>query len=108
MICDRAAIVVAGTLRDIGPLGSLLSARVLSTEVVVRPPSAGALPLPSGATRHDTSDGVRVDLPEGGDVDAFVRAALSAGATLVSVSPRRESLEDLFVRQARGAAGGGA
>jgi ABC-2 type transport system ATP-binding protein len=108
MICDRAAIVVAGTLRDIGPLGSLLSARVLSTEVVVRPPAAGALALPPGATRHDTSDGVRVDLPEGGDVDAFVRGALSAGATLVSVSPRRESLEDLFVRQARGAAGEGA
>jgi len=100
MICDRAAIVVAGTLRDVGPLGRLLSARVLSTEVVLRAPAPPALAPPPGTRQHASSDGLRLDIPEGADVDAFLRAALAAGAALVSVSPRRESLEDLFVREA--------
>jgi ABC-2 type transport system ATP-binding protein len=101
MICDRAAIVVDGTLRDIGPLDALLSARVLSTEVVLRPPAPQGLTPPPGTHQHVTSDGLRLDIPEGADVDGFLRAALAAGAALVSVSPRRESLEDLFVRQAQ-------
>jgi ABC-2 type transport system ATP-binding protein len=103
MICDRAAIVVGGTLRDIGPLGALLSARVLSTEVVLRPPAQPEVvpDPPPGTQQHITSDGLRLDIPEGADVDGFLRAALQAGATLLSVSPRRESLEDLFVREAQ-------
>jgi hypothetical protein len=33
-------------------------------------------------------------------VDAFLRAVLAAGARVHSLTPRRESLEDLFVREA--------
>ena len=33
------------------------------------------------------------------DVDAALRDALAAGKKIVSVSPRKESLEDLFVRE---------
>jgi ABC-2 type transport system ATP-binding protein len=111
MTCDRVAIVVAGTLRSVGPLGALLSARLVSTEVVLRPPAAGldALALPPGARRqHAGDDGVGLELPEGTDVDAFLRDALAAGAGVVSVSPRRESLEDLFVREARAPSPAGA
>ena len=49
---------------------------------------------------RETPDGRLADLPEGADVDAFLKAALAAGASVVSVTPRRESLEDLFVREA--------
>jgi hypothetical protein len=56
---------------------------------------------PPGTRQHLTSDGLRLDIPEGADVDGFLRAALQTGATLVSVAPRRESLEDLFVREAQ-------
>jgi ABC-2 type transport system ATP-binding protein len=108
MTCDRVAIVVGGAIRSVGPLGALLSARLLSTEVVLRVPAAGlgALALPAGARRQQAGDdGLGLDLPEGTDVDAFLRAALAAGAGVVSVSPRRESLEDLFVREARSPAG---
>jgi ABC-2 type transport system ATP-binding protein len=101
MICDRVAIVVGGTLRNVGPLGALLSARLLATEVVLQPPPGAALALPPGTREHAGSDGMRLDLPEGADVDGFLRAALTAGAKVLSVSPRRESLEDLFVREAR-------
>ena len=38
-------------------------------------------------------------LPPDADVDAAVREALAAGKHVVSLTPRRESLEDLFVRE---------
>ena len=127
--CDRVAIVVSGRLRSVGPLSVLLSARLLATEVVVRPqrhagsaPTAGlgGLPflptLPDGTRRLSStralfddnagadSDGhagdVVLELPAGVDVDGFLRAVLDRGGSVVSVTPRRESLEDLFVREA--------
>jgi hypothetical protein len=47
---------------------------------------------------------IALELPARADLDGFLRAALATGASVVSVSPRRESLEDLFVREAAGAA----
>jgi ABC-2 type transport system ATP-binding protein len=115
--CDRVAIVVDGRLRSVGPLASLLSARLLTTEVVVRPPashtaapgSGGGMPaLPRGA-RHVTGSAadadVTVELPSDTDVDGFLRSVLADGGSVVSVTPRRESLEDLFVREAGSGAG---
>ena len=108
MTCDRVAIVVGGRLRSVGSLAALLSARVLSTEVVLRParalagtgPDGGLPPLPPGARRLPGDAEVALELPAEADVDEFLRAALAGGAAVVSVTPRRESLEDLFVRQA--------
>jgi ABC-2 type transport system ATP-binding protein len=100
MTCDRVAMIFAGRIRNVGPLAELLTARLLSTEVCLRQ-DVGQIPsLPEGAKVHQTPDGMLVDLPEGTDVDAFLRAALAAQASILSVTPRRESLEDLFVREA--------
>jgi ABC-2 type transport system ATP-binding protein len=120
--CDRVAIVVGGRLRSVGPLASLLSAQLLTTEVVVHPAAAGGagragsgagagLPeVPPGARRLPIGGGraagadpdadVVVELPAEADVDGFLRAVLARGSSVVSVTPRRESLEDLFVREA--------
>ena len=95
-----------------GSLASLLSARVLSTEIVLRPAegsggdgssgeAAGIPALPPGARRLPGEGDVALELPAGADVDAFLRAAHASGAGIVSVTPRRESLEDLFVREAQ-------
>jgi hypothetical protein len=56
--------------------------------------------LPAGARHHLVPDGVLVELPEGGDLDELLAAARAAGAAVLSVTPRRESLEDLFLREA--------
>jgi ABC-2 type transport system ATP-binding protein len=97
LTCDRVGIVAGGRLRSVGPLSSLLSTRVLSTEIVVR---GAVLPeAPVGTRRHETADGTALELPGEADVDGYVRAALAAGAHLVSVTPRRESLEDVFLRE---------
>jgi ABC-2 type transport system ATP-binding protein len=101
MTCDRVAMIFSGQLRSVGPLASLLSARLLSTEVVLRPGAGGLPPLPAGARKWQSPDGVSVELPEGTDVDAFLASALGAGAGVLAVSPRKESLEDIFLREAR-------
>ncbi|HEY8926463.1 MAG TPA: ABC transporter ATP-binding protein [Polyangia bacterium] len=110
MTCDRVAIVVGGRLRSVGRLAALLSARVLSTEIVLRLPSrpgqppgeGGGIPaLPDGARLLPGQGDLALELPAGADVDAFLRAAQAGGAAIVSVTPRRESLEDLFVREAQ-------
>lgn len=104
--CHRVAIVAGGKLRNIGPLGSLLSARLLTTEVVLRPAEGHApVELPAGARRLPGGSGdLALELAAETDVDAFLRQVLGLGARVVSVTPRRESLEDLFVREAaRGA-----
>ena len=83
LICDRVAMIVGGRMRDVGPLKQLLSPRLLHTELVVD--SAGTTEL--------------VRLEPDADVDAAVREALAGGKHVVSLTPRRESLEDLFVRE---------
>jgi ABC-2 type transport system ATP-binding protein len=87
LICDRVAMIVGGKMRDVGPLSKLLSPRLLHTELVVEP--------------KEGSGGVAelLKLPPEADVDAALREALAAGKHVVSVTPRRESLEDLFVRE---------
>ncbi len=100
MTCDRVAMIFAGRVRSVGPLSELLTARVISTEVCLRP-GAEALPdLPPGARRSESPDGLIIELPEQADVDAYLRAAMAVGARVLSLTPRRESLEDLFVREA--------
>jgi ABC-2 type transport system ATP-binding protein len=84
LICDRVAMLVGGRMRDVGPLKQLLSPRLLHTELVLE--SDGAVEA--------------LRLPPDADVDAAVREALAAGKHVVSVTPRKESLEDLFVREA--------
>jgi ABC-2 type transport system ATP-binding protein len=80
LICDRVCIVVGGRLRGAGSLDELLSPRLLHTEVVLEP--------------HDLQRlGPEVD------VARALSEALAAGKRVVSVTPRRESLEDLFVRE---------
>ncbi|MBN2573924.1 MAG: ABC transporter ATP-binding protein [Deltaproteobacteria bacterium] len=100
MTCDRVAMIFAGRIRSVGPLAELLTARLLSTEVCLSPGAGTLPPLPAGATTRQSPDGLLVDLPEGTDVDACLRAVLAGGCHVLSVTPRRESLEDLFLRQA--------
>jgi ABC-2 type transport system ATP-binding protein len=83
LLCDRAAIVVGGTMRGAGPLDTLLSPKLLHTEIVVE------------------GDGGKEVLRVAPDVDVNgeLGKLLAAGKRIVSVTPRRESLEDLFVRE---------
>jgi len=100
MTCDRVAMLFAGRIRNVGPLAELLTARLITTEVCLRHAEGEPAELPEGGTVRKSPDGMLYDLPEHADVDGFLKAALAKGASVISVTPRRESLEDLFVRQA--------
>ena len=96
MLCDRVAIVFKGRLRAVGRLDDLVSRDAKWIEVGVR----GTLPagLPGEATTApDGTTRVKV-----GDVAALTRvlaAVPAAGGEVLSVWPRRETLEDLFLRE---------
>jgi ABC-2 type transport system ATP-binding protein len=100
LTCDRVAMIFAGRIRSVGPLAELLTARLLSTEVCLRKGVGQPPEPPAGGKVHESPDGLRFELPAQADVDAFLKAALAQGAAVLEVTPRRESLEDLFVRQA--------
>jgi ABC-2 type transport system ATP-binding protein len=101
MLCDRVAIIVRGKLRDVGPLGELLSPQVRRVEVVWRPANGETAALREHAGQHETtSEGevMRTDDPE--VANAFIEAVVKAGGTVVQVTPQRQTLEELFVQDA--------
>jgi ABC-2 type transport system ATP-binding protein len=102
-ICDRVAIIHQGRIRCAGTLDDLLDRGRLVAEVVCTGGGPGlretVTPLaltvePVGATLRAVADRARVD--------AIIDAARRCGAEIHSVTSRRESLEDLFMREAVG------
>jgi len=96
MLCDRVAIVFKGKLRAIGKLDELVARDAKWIEVSVR----GTVPDGLPGTRTAAPDGttlVRVnDVPA---LTTLLAGVPAAGGEVVSVWPRRETLEDLFLRE---------
>jgi ABC-2 type transport system ATP-binding protein len=101
-LCDRVGVIIGGQLRDVGRIGELLSPRVKSVELTVDGGEGPAAELPPG--RVIARDGGRLTLSflDEEAAQQAVRATLSRGGRLVSMTPHRETLEDLFVRRAAG------
>jgi ABC-2 type transport system ATP-binding protein len=102
MLCDRVSILRRGEVVVAGELHTLLGAGKRRSEITLAnvPP---ALREALAATEHLTREvGERVVMEVEGDaaVQHVVEQAFEAGARLESVMPKRETLEDLFVRQA--------
>ena len=100
-ITDRVAIVARGQLQLVGSPAELVSKSVLGVEVVVRIPEGdAATKLADGTKRvRRVGDELALTLPADTDVDAWLQKAHAAGAKIVAVTPRHETLEDLFLRQ---------
>jgi len=96
MLCDRVAIVFKGRLRAVGRLDDLVSHDAKWIEVGVR----GAVPpgLP-GETTTAPDGTVRVKVDDVGGLARVLAEVPAAGGEVVSVWPRRETLEDLFLRE---------
>ncbi len=84
MLCDRVAILFKGRLRSIGKLDDLVSRDARWIEVTVR--------AASGETTLIRVEG----MPE---LAKLMVSVPVAGGEVISVWPRRESLEDLFLRE---------
>jgi ABC-2 type transport system ATP-binding protein len=101
-MCDRVAILREGRVVVSGALRSLLRGDVIRTEVTLANVSAdleSAL-VEKGFVVRRRPDLVVIDVEGEGRVGEALRAALDAGAQVVEVTPKRETLEDLFLRRA--------
>ena len=96
MICDRVAILDRGRLRSVGRLDELVSSRVEWFEVSVR----GTIRNPTCATRI-SRDGQHSlwRVPDVQALGELMLIARDSKATVLSVWPKRKTLEDLFLQE---------
>ena len=100
-------ILVAGRLRDVGRLDQILKTETESIELTlqrVSPAMLANLRNLSQAPILDQPDGVLIRLPDEERLDLALRAAVAAGARVVSVVPQRVTLEAHFLREVQGVA----
>jgi ABC-2 type transport system ATP-binding protein len=101
-LCSRVAILAKGRLATAGRLTDILAFQIRGWEVVtngVTPELLGRLtPRATSVTRIGDERYV-FELPVDPAPDRFVADLSVAGATLLSVNPLRDTLEDFFVKQ---------
>jgi ABC-2 type transport system ATP-binding protein len=101
-MCDRVTILRQGEAVVSGPLRTLLRGEVLHTDVVVGGMSAELRDklVADGFSVKDRADVVLVAVEGEERVSELLSAVLAANAKVLEVSPKRETLEDLFMRRA--------
>jgi ABC-2 type transport system ATP-binding protein len=100
-ITDRVAIIARGQLQAHGTPTDLVKKTLQGVEIAVRyPADKDADELTAAGSRvRRVGDELSLVLPGDADVDAWLQRAHAAGAKVMSVSPRHETLEDLFLRE---------
>ncbi len=100
MICDRVAMIVDGRIVSQGKLLDLVSERVLFTEVTlagVEPEALAGL----GECLSTQGGRVLVRVFAEAEVERLLRLASERGGRVVSLIPRTETLEDIFVEKVK-------
>ena len=104
-ICDRIAIMTRGKVVKQGRIQDLLDHTERDVEVIAEPAVRGSTPVaPTGFPEPSTlPDNQRRFVLDGREsADRLIGALLQSGWSVVSVTRRREHLEDLFVRETVG------
>lgn len=102
ILCDRVAIIVKGTLRDVGRLDELLGGTVSDVEIVLHKAKQDLLSAFDewGLRCAAMGDKVVVNVSGAaadGRVEEILRMAMDSGGRVVSVTPHKKTLEELFV-----------
>jgi ABC-2 type transport system ATP-binding protein len=101
-LCSRVAILAKGRLITSGRLTDMLAFQIRGWEVVAVGVTTDLLasltPRATSSTRVG-DDRYVFDLPVDPGPDRFVADLAAGGATLLSVNPLRDTLEDYFVKQ---------
>ncbi len=101
-LCSRVAVVAGGKLAAIGRLGELAEFEARGWELVVSNLSAAALerfrPLTTSVTEIGPGR-YTLDLPLTHAPEKLIPEIAATGATVVSMNPVRETLEDFFVQR---------
>jgi ABC-2 type transport system ATP-binding protein len=101
MICDHVAIIVGGRVVRQGALRDLVSEKVLFTEMTV----SGVAPETFrglGETVSVQGDRVLLKVPEERLVEEILSLVRERDGRILSLSPRTETLEDIFVETVTG------
>jgi ABC-2 type transport system ATP-binding protein len=102
MLCDHVTILRRGEVVVSGKLGDLLRREVQRTDVVVSgtdtafEESCNA----DGLTTRRVGDRLVIEIEGKSRVNELLERALAANVPVLEVTPRSETLEDLFVREA--------
>ncbi|HRI71372.1 MAG TPA: ABC transporter ATP-binding protein [Polyangium sp.] len=101
-MCDRVTILREGKAVVSGALRKLLRGDVLRTDITLGGMSDTLRQTleGSGCRVHPRADVMVVEVEGEKLVADALRLALDAGAQVIEVAPRRETLEDLFLRRA--------
>jgi len=99
LISDRVGILYNGVLQACGNLTDLLTDRDLTIKVKsLSPESKGRLEQSGITVETEVKETALLRVPETVDMFTALEACKASGATVVSVAPRRETLEEFFVR----------
>lgn len=97
LICDRVAIINHGVIAAQGKLSDLLAGgRVELIVEGVQSAVFSDMKITDGNVR-DVPNGVLFDVPETADINAIIDGTRAKGGKIISISPRKKRLEDLFV-----------
>jgi ABC-2 type transport system ATP-binding protein len=101
-LCSQVAIVAKGRLATAGRLSDMKEFEVHGWELVMADVPPGALDGIHGRARRVhriAGDRYVIELPADGRPEEMLRELTGLGATMVSLNPLRETLEDVFVRR---------
>ena len=104
MLCDRVAILVEGRIRYEGATEEILTGEASEAEVVLAGLAAAAgagLEERFGAALRGVGDRLELRVAQK-HVGECLREALAGGAEVVSVTPHRVSLEEIFLSAVEG------
>ena len=101
-LCSRVAILAKGQLMTSGRLSEMLAFRVRGWELVaagLSQPLLGSLSVRATRVTRIGDDRYSLELPLGQPLDRLLSELSATGASLVSLNPMRDTLEDFFVEQ---------
>lgn len=102
MLCDAVCILRKGEVVVSGTISELVDKGVRRSEITLHePPDALAAELEKVASRSQrVGKALVVDVQGDEAIKAVLERSLAAGVRIESVLPKRETLEDIFVRKA--------
>jgi ABC-2 type transport system ATP-binding protein len=100
MICDRVAIIVGGRVISQGALRSLISEKVLFTEVTLSGIDPADL-IDLGEPVSTSGDRIMLKVVQEDNIDNLMALVQERKGKIHSLVPRTETLEDIFVEMVR-------
>jgi ABC-2 type transport system ATP-binding protein len=103
MLCDRVCILKQGEVVAAGSIDELVGTGMHSSEIsIADPPDALADELAKHVERTQRiGKTLVVDVSGDDEVRAVLKLVLDSGARIDTVTPKRQTLEDIFVRKAQ-------